>query len=173
MRWVKRFLLGLCTMLALAAGFEHWRSYRISSVGHWYGENSWVGVYCARGKIVIGIGRERIASVIKHDYYERPLKLNRSEVEFNETYHGGQRMGIGYYQSNDPTVGYVLMPIWLIWGLGSAPMLVAMLRIRRRKLRSSGNLCINCGYDLHGCTEKCPECGQNVGKGKQFLAYSN
>ncbi len=158
-KWFKRILLVMCAIIALAAGFEHWRSYRISSVGHWYGEKSWVGVYCARGRIVIGIGRERIDSVIKYDFYERPVKANRPDVEFNETYQGGQWMGAGYFQSNNPTVGYVLAPIWVIWVLASMPVLFALMKITRKKLRSSGNLCVNCGYDLRGSGEKCPECG--------------
>src|SRR5262245_31409259 len=102
LRWLKRILLVICAAIALAAGFLHWRSHRISSVGHWYGEKSWLGVYCARGRLIIGIGREPVGAVIKHDYYERPVKANRPEMEFNETYRGGRWLGIGYYQSNNP-----------------------------------------------------------------------
>src|SRR6185436_16207890 len=96
-KWFKRILLVVCAIVALAAGWVHWRSHRISSVGHWYGEKSWVGIYCARGRIVVGVGRERIDAVIKHDFHERPLKSNRNEVEFDDNYHGGQHWGIGYY----------------------------------------------------------------------------
>ena len=157
-------------MIALAAGFVQWRSHHISSVGHWYGEKSWVGIYCARGKIVVGVGRERIDAAIKHDFYERPVKPNRSEVEFSDNYRGGHWLGIGYYQSHNPTVGYVLMPVWLIWGLSIVPVAVALLRGARNKWRSKTNLCVNCGYDLRGCAEKCPECGKNVRKEDPFLA---
>src|SRR3954467_6995858 len=97
-RWLRISLLVLCAIIAIVAGWIHWRSYRISSVAHWYGEKSWVGAYCARGRLVIGIGRERIPSVITHDFYERPAKGTRNEVEFNDTFHGGTWLGIGYYQ---------------------------------------------------------------------------
>jgi hypothetical protein len=139
----------------------HWRSHRISSVGHWYGEKSWVGVYCARGRIVIGIGRERIASVIKHDYYERPVKAKR-EIEFDDKYRGGQWMGMGYFQSHNPTVGYVLLPIWVIWMLASMPVALAISKRLRKRLRSGSNLCVHCGYDLRGISGQCPECGREV-----------
>jgi len=172
-RWLRISLLALSATIAIAAGWVHWRSYRISSVGHWYGEKSWVGVYCARGRIVVGVGRERIESLIKHDYHERPVKANRSEVEFNDTFHGGQKLGIGYYQSNLPTVGYVLMPIWIIWGLSALPILFALLKMTRKKWRGRVSRCINCGYDLRSSGTTCPECGRNVDAGKIRVVYNN
>src|SRR5436305_5817154 len=105
-RWLRISLLILCGLIAVAAAFVHWRSYRISSWGHWYGENTWLGIYCSRGKIQLGIGREKINSLIKHDYYERPVKSRIELSEFDESFHGGQWLGIGYYQSNSPKAGY-------------------------------------------------------------------
>ncbi len=154
------FLL-LCAMIALAAGWVHWRSYRVSGVGHWYGEKSWIGVYCSRGRIVVGVGREAVQSLIKHDYYERPVKTRSAEVEFDESFHGGRWLGVGYYQSDLPQAGYVLAPIWMIWTLAALPVLFSSLRVARKKWRKRVNLCINCGYDLRGSKEKCPECGRN------------
>src|SRR6266487_1743124 len=133
-RWLRISLLGLSVSIAIAAGFVHWRSYRVSSVGHWYGEESWLGIYCSRGKIVIGVGRQRIDSLIKHDFYERPVKARSHEAEFDESFHGGKWLGIGYYQSEIPKAGYVLLPIWLIWGLFAVPVLATLLKIGRSKL---------------------------------------
>jgi len=171
-RWLRIGLLGLCVSIAIAAGLVHWRSYRVSSVGHWYGEESWLGIYCSRGKVVIGVGRQKIDSIVKHDFDERPVKARSHEVEFDETFHGGKWLGIGYYQSQIPNVGYVLVPLWLIWGLAILPILIALLKFARRKHRNSGNLCVNCGYDLRAGGEKCPECGEPVGKRGHFLAYN-
>ncbi|HEV8293668.1 MAG TPA: hypothetical protein VGP94_17165 [Tepidisphaeraceae bacterium] len=161
-QWMRIVLVVLCAMIGIAAGWVHCRSYRLSSVGHWYGEKSWVGIYCARGKIVVGIGRERIDAVIKHDFYERPVKAPGNEVEFDDTFRGGRWLGVGYYQSNSPTVGYVLLPIWVIWTLASVPIVVAICKRLRKSVRQSSNLCVNCGYDLRGSGGRCPECGKEV-----------
>jgi len=152
----------LCAIVAIAAGLLHWSSHRSSRVGHWYGDKSWVGVYCSRGQIVIGIGREKIDSVIKHDYYKRPVRARSQDVEFDDSFHGGQFLGIGYYQSNSPKAGYVLTPIWLIWGVMAIPLIVVSCKCLKRTRRQSGNLCLNCGYDLRESSGRCPECGREL-----------
>jgi len=171
--WLRISLVVLCGLFAIAAGFVHWRSYRVSSVGHWYGEKSWLGIYCARGKIVVGIGREAVGAVIKHDFYERPVKAGRNDIPFDDSFHGGQWLGMGYYQSDLPKAGYVLVPIWVIWGMAGVPVLFTLLKLAKYKRRSRGNLCVNCGYDLRGGQEKCPECGEFVAKDGPFLANSH
>ena len=161
-------MLVFFAMIAIAAGWVHWRSHRISSVGHWYGEKSWVGIYCARGRIVIGIGREKIDSVITHDYHERPVK-KKPEIEFDDKYRGGQWLGVGYFQSNNPTVGYLLTPIWVIWMLASMPLLMAASRRLRWRMRKSLKRCANCGYDLRSSSDRCPECGSEVYPGSAVV----
>jgi hypothetical protein len=42
--------------------------------------------------------------------------------------------------------------------LGVSPAIWLMLEVRRRERRRKG-LCTNCGYDLRGSSERCPECG--------------
>jgi len=158
-RWLRISLLGLCGLIAIAAGFVHWRSYRVSSVGHWYGEKSWLGIYCSRGRIVVGVGREPVAAVVKHDFYERPVKPKSTDPGFDDSFHGGEWLGIGYYQSNNPEAGYVLVPIWLIWGLASLPIMLSLIKRWRRRRRRSGNLCVSCGYNLRENSGRCPECG--------------
>lgn len=158
-RWPKRILLVLCAAVALAAAFVQWRSHRINSIGHWYGEKSWVGVYCSRGRLVVGIGREHIQAVVKHDYYERPVKPRADEVQFDEGYHGGQWIGIGYYQSNNPTVAYLLLPLWVIWAFPSVPIAISLSKRLKGRVRQTANRCVNCGYDLRGGSDRCPECG--------------
>jgi hypothetical protein len=112
----------------------------------------------------VGVGKEAVASVITHDFYERPVKARKNELDFEDRFHGGQRLGVGYYQSNSPTVGYVLVPIWVIWGLASIPLLFAFLKWAKKRWRRKGNLCVNCGYDLRGSSRRCPECGNEVGQ---------
>ena len=161
-RWFKKSLLVICAILAIAAGWVHWRSYRISSVAHWYGEKSWVGIYCSQGRIVVGVGRERIESLIKHDYYERPVKARRDDADFDVSFHGGQWLGIGYYQLDSPKVGYILAPIWLVWALMTTPPAVMFWKRLKRSRRVSGNLCVNCGYGLRESSGRCPECGRQM-----------
>ena len=97
-------------MMGIAAGWVHWRSHRISSVGHWYGEKSWAGIHCARGKIVVGIGREAMNAVIKYDFHERPLKAKQDEFDFEGSFQGRRWLGFGYFRSYSPRQHYFLMP---------------------------------------------------------------
>ncbi|HEV8607452.1 MAG TPA: hypothetical protein VGQ99_19105 [Tepidisphaeraceae bacterium] len=158
-RWVKIFLLLICAMVVVAAGFVHWRSYRVSSVGHYYGAKSWLGIYCARGRLVVAVGKEAVQTVIKRDYYERPVKKDTKDMAFEDAFHGGQRLGIGFYFGDSPKVYYFLVPLWAIWGPAIIPIFLMSWRRARRSWRRNVNLCVVCGYDLRGSGQTCPECG--------------
>ena len=143
----------------------------MSGVGHYYGEKGWAGFYCARGEVIVGIGREPVAAVVKHDYYARPVKKGRDEMNF-EDMSGGQRMGVGYFQSHNPRVHYLLMPLWVAWGLASVPIFVVCWKKVRKSWRKSVNLCEGCGYDLRESSGRCPECGREMAVGKLSLLYN-
>jgi len=59
-------------------------------------------------------------------------------------------------------------PIWMLFGglAWNASYAIACLpvalRARQQDKRERRNRCLNCGYDLDGCTpsERCPECGK-------------
>jgi hypothetical protein len=171
-RWFKASLLVLCAMIGIAAGWVHWRSHRISSVGHWYGEKSWAGIYCARGKIVVGIGREAVQAVIKHDFHERPVKAKESDFDFEGSFQGRRWLGFGYFRSYSPRQHYFLAPLWAFWTLAGIPVLLVLYKSIKRKWRSRSNLCVNCGYDLRGAAEKCPECGRELQATKASSLYN-
>ena len=62
------------------------------------------------------------------------------------------------------TLQYIQVPLWipmLIFLL--LPTLSACALHRRRKRRKLG-LCLCCGYDLRGSSERCPECGKGFSK---------
>lgn len=159
-KWLRISLLVLCALIAGAAGFVHWRSYRVSSVGHWYGEKSWLGIYCSRGRLIVGVGREGVGAVITHDFYERPVNSKSTDPGFDESFKGGKWLGFAYYQSNQPEAGYVLVPMWALWGVFGLPILVAAFNRMRLRQRRIGNLCVNCGFDLRESSGRCPECGR-------------
>jgi hypothetical protein len=48
-----------------------------------------------------------------------------------------------------PVAGMAILP--LVWAIG--------LRKLRRQRRKAAGLCEDCGYDLRGSPERCPECG--------------
>jgi hypothetical protein len=171
-RWFKAVLLVLCAMMGIAAGWIHWRSHRISSVGHWYGEKSWAGIYCARGKIELGIGREAVDAAIKHDFYERPVKAKATEFDFEGSFQGRRWLGFGYFRSDSPRAHYLLAPLWALWTTASLPVLFVLVKAAKRTWRSRSNLCVNCGYDLRGSSEKCPECGHPLHTHKGALLYN-
>ena len=54
-------------------------------------------------------------------------------------------------------------PHWaVVLALGTPPTLWWIVPRLRRCLRRRKGLCISCGYDLRGSTDKCPECGTPV-----------
>ncbi len=58
----------------------------------------------------------------------------------------------------------VVMPLWMSVALFSiAPMALVGPRIVkgvRRRRRMKLGLCLGCGYDVRGMTDRCPECGE-------------
>jgi hypothetical protein len=63
----------------------------------------------------------------------------------------------------------IALPYWMII---SFPVLSYALMItvtyRRAALRRRQNLCVNCGYDLRGQVDRCPECGVKVTRSNDF-----
>ncbi len=52
----------------------------------------------------------------------------------------------------------ILVPLWIPAVLFAAMFWWLGPRYRRRKRKKLG-LCVNCGYDLRGSKDRCPECG--------------
>jgi predicted amidophosphoribosyltransferase len=55
-----------------------------------------------------------------------------------------------------------LVPLWIptfIFTICSIPAFVAL----RRRRRARHGYCSNCGYDLRGSMDACPECGSEMG----------
>ena len=156
-RWTKISLVMLCAMLAIAAGWAHWRSHRISSVGHYYGEKGWLGFYSAEGKLVLAVGRERIESLVKRDFHERPIK-RAIDWEYYDLEWGG----VGFKRTYSPREYYLTFPIWLVWGAAVVPVLVTTWRRVKRRWRKSVHRCESCGYDLRESHGRCPECGRET-----------
>lgn len=67
----------------------------------------------------------------------------------------------------------VLAPWWALAASSGAACVVFLrqwLRSRRHDQRRTCGLCVQCGYDLRGSTERCPECGAAFLSGSSRLA---
>ena len=51
------------------------------------------------------------------------------------------------------------IPFWAICLVPAAGAAWGIARWRRQRERERPGVCRNCGYDLHGTVERCPECG--------------
>ena len=66
-------------------------------------------------------------------------------------------------RANRTTITAVSFPHWMllsVLGILAMPLWAMALRLARRRFRHARELCVGCGYNLHGLTEpRCPECG--------------
>lgn len=81
---------------------------------------------------------------------------------------GARKWGFGYDdKANGSGMVYwtVWLPHWLIvLSTAALPVAWALSQAKATKMRRrlKQGLCLNCGYDLRGTPERCPECGTQV-----------
>ena len=68
--------------------------------------------------------------------------------------------------SHRGSVVHVVLPLWMPTLFLVSCFLPLYLPMHRRRKRKKLGLCVNCGYDLRGSMERCPECGARFEKPK-------
>ena len=58
-----------------------------------------------------------------------------------------------------PTMARLVIPLWILVTIFALILSLCFLPVHRRRKRSKLGLCLECGYDLRGSGERCPECG--------------
>ena len=53
----------------------------------------------------------------------------------------------------------IWMPYWVVVGVTAVLPIRRYAKWRSRRRRSARGLCLECGYDLRGTPDRCPECG--------------
>ncbi|MCH8052571.1 MAG: hypothetical protein IH895_00775 [Planctomycetes bacterium] len=69
-----------------------------------------------------------------------------------------------YSYNKNSRFGYwrVAIPFWIPTSLFSIILLPPLVQSYRRRERKKLGLCVNCGYDLRGSKDRCPECGSAI-----------
>jgi len=62
-------------------------------------------------------------------------------------------------EMNRQLFGVVVLPFWPLVMLFCSTLWLAWMPLHRRRKRKKLGLCVKCGYDLRGSSERCPECG--------------
>jgi hypothetical protein len=143
----------------------------------------WWGVYSAEGALAVGY-QERVRKNVPpaRSFADRSgehwqfgiLKLLRGAhlpVGTSRTHRPWNLVGfdfgsVSYPDRPDPawrqTSTRIRFPYWWIIGILLIPICVRVARSYRNQERLASGLCVNCGYDLRGGSDRCPECGEPV-----------
>ena len=98
--------------------------------------------------------RHKRRRVIVHAAQDPPGNL---ELWDNLWVSAGRSQYERHHWRYDMWTGYV--PVWLICVVCGGPVLIALRRWRRRRIKRMLGKCKRCGYDLRGTNGFCPECG--------------
>ncbi len=107
----------------------------------------------AWGRIdLIRVDRETLRQLI-------PSGFPQPGVIHIQGFNGWRTSWKAHYKLNRYFYGAVALPFWPLVMLFSSTLWFAWMPLHRRRKRKKLGLCVKCGYDLRGSTERCPECG--------------
>jgi len=161
-------MLVMCVVVVLVWVRSHW----VADGFFWKRQEGRVRVVSASG-VMLWVSEKpltggRFLSDVGFGYTRQPPHdvLDRVKA-IRETEWGWRRAGltvVGGRSALGP-VRSVSFPYWMVvLVLGLLPSWrFVWLDVRRRRRRRAG-LCVRCGYDLRASNERCPECGEEIGK---------
>ena len=123
-------------------------------------EKGGVKVYCSTSWFVPGSDLRRPGGVT---YDSRPAQ--RYPSSYHSPTWSAWGFEINWWTSGTPsdTYTYVITPMWFWLGVSMICPLWGFHRRRHgRGDRERRGLCVQCGYDLRGSRERCPECGAPI-----------
>ncbi len=141
--------LGLLFNLALWALSYFHVSYRYSAGQRFY------GVSVSRGCLVLGGAWADPISPTRSGWRSGGF-FTQLQADWTPRYYAGERDWIGLQYRT----WSLRFPFWIpVSALGFLLVLCRSLPRLRLLKRIKSDLCVQCGYDLRGSTERCPECG--------------
>ena len=185
----RRSLLNLLTVFSLltclAAAALWVRSYRVGDVFHtarFDERGPWT--FRVRNEVVVSNGvigftrsmasgaratfRAFVEKSLTRDSdppFHRAVKPNKAKPPFSNKdfrccgFAWGQTSYVRPDGSTCAATRRLSVPVWSIFALASAPLVLRGAAASRRRLRAGSGLCSACGYDLRATPGRCPECG--------------
>lgn len=84
-------------------------------------------------------------------------------------------LGLSYWPADfSADTTFIVVPNWMLLMLFAIVPMIHLVSARgsRRRHRAQIGLCVNCGYDLRGTPDRCPECGSPAPQAHQESAPS-
>ena len=142
-----RKTLTILSLIGLLISVGLWGVSYVSDV-RYVGDSGW---YASAWLGALWIGSDELPNRRRYGSLVLALDTSRFYVGYIHWWPTFHRGGYGFI---------LILPLWMPAIVCMSALLCVYLPLHRRRKRKKLGLCLKCGYDLRGSTDRCPECGE-------------